>query len=269
LLAAIIRVHEGWPVALHGFPFDENSPAFSLAADGYWDLASWAGPVLFLAAGLVTKSFGERQVALTAALGVAAPLAMVLLVVGFTIAAVGAAGYYQPSLPVSFTMALWGKASASALPPRVMLVLIPTFGAARFGLRALAGCARYEGLSHRAKSRLFEILVVFVIWAVFRSEYYYANQDSLGIPGMAIMAAAAVLTVDAVLRTPRIESRRRVDYPALVAMGVGIAVGARWMWEMYQPDHLLRGVPWLIAAYAAAFVTMAAGRLITRQKTSA
>jgi hypothetical protein len=146
LVAASIRVRQGLPAALNGYP---NSSVHSELMD-FWHglslLAFYVAPLAFLAANFGHRSHRRKSVAMTALVGIAAPLAGTLLSVGVINVALIAAGFYQPSLQPSVTMALWGHVARSALPGRMLVAAITIFGAMRFGIRSLAESASMRSL---------------------------------------------------------------------------------------------------------------------------
>jgi hypothetical protein len=66
LVAALIRVHDGLPTALKGFPTSDGNAAASVAGQGLSLLALYEGPLVFLAADFGHRMQGRRQVAMTA-----------------------------------------------------------------------------------------------------------------------------------------------------------------------------------------------------------
>ena len=126
LVAASIRVRQGLPAALRGYP---NASVHSELMD-FWHglslLAFYVAPLAFLAANFGHRSHRRKSVAMIALVGIAAPLAGTLLSVGVINVALIAAGFYQPSLQPSVTMALWGHVARSALPGRTLVAAITT-----------------------------------------------------------------------------------------------------------------------------------------------
>src|SRR5581483_3661330 len=114
LVAALIRVHEGLPTALKGFPASDGTAAASVAGQGLSLLALYVGPLVFLAADFGYRMQGRRQVAMTAGMGIFSPLCGTLLLVGVIGLATHACPYYQPSLEPTVAMALWSKVAGSA-----------------------------------------------------------------------------------------------------------------------------------------------------------
>ena len=267
LLAAVIRTHQGWADASHGFPFQQSADRVSETWDGWVRLASWCAPLLLVAADSASglKSTGAiRGVALW---GIIAPLSATLLLIGFSVAAVFSAGYYQPSLQPNIAMALWGKAANRSLPPRFLIVSITTFCAARFGYRALRDCLRIDAAAGRRSDIVFCAAVAVTALFAWRSEHMFAGINFLDTPGIPMMCAAAILTVEAGLPRPRTGPRRFAG-DAVLAMAAGIAAGAYSDWFCHQPDHNYSGAPWLLVAYAAALLTALAGRLFDSRSTA-
>jgi len=82
LIAALIRVHHGWPGVLDDSPV---SSVYSVGL-GLWQglsqLAFCAAPLAFLAANFGYRSSGPKPLAMTALMGIAVPLAGTILMVG-------------------------------------------------------------------------------------------------------------------------------------------------------------------------------------------
>ena len=82
LLAAMLRVHDGWPMVARGFP---DSPAYAAPTAAYrhfCQLSIILGPMLFLASSLGQRLKARRQFAMSVGLGVALPLIGTLLMTG-------------------------------------------------------------------------------------------------------------------------------------------------------------------------------------------
>jgi hypothetical protein len=155
LVEALTRVHEGLPSALKGFPASDGDSVASIGVHGLSLLAFYAGPLIFLAADFGYRVQGRQQVVMIAGIGVVLPLCGTLLLVGVIGLATLASPYYQPSLEPNVAMALWSKAAGSALPARMMIASITTFGAARFGARALANWVATPRFGQRFSRILF------------------------------------------------------------------------------------------------------------------
>jgi hypothetical protein len=169
LIAALIRVHEGWPALLGPFRADEDRGQLWYIWEEFSMLAFYVAPLALLAADLGHRSQGRRQVAILGLMGVALPLFVVLFLVGVIGTATYASGYYQPSLEPTVAMALWSKAARSALPGRVLVAAVTAFGAVRFGGRSLLAGVSYGINSNFAQDkddkRLSTNRCVYTEWA--------------------------------------------------------------------------------------------------------
>jgi hypothetical protein len=113
LLAAIIRVHEGLPEAMNGFPHSDNPlPEFWR---GLSLVMFYVAPLGFLAGNFGSLVQGRKQLAMTAVMGVVVPLFAVLMMIGVTNVATINSSFHQPSLNPNIPMALWGHAAYSSL----------------------------------------------------------------------------------------------------------------------------------------------------------
>ena len=128
LVAALIRVRDGWPGVTHA-DFDRGPLSREVWA-GISDLAFYAAPVLLLASSLSHRIRKRRELVLVSVFGVSAPLVLTLLLVGVIGAATHASNFYQPSLQPSVAMALWSRAARSGVQGNV--VFRPSSGGLTF-----------------------------------------------------------------------------------------------------------------------------------------
>jgi hypothetical protein len=125
LVAALLRVHQGWPVILQGIPSSVVSPPVWNLWRGVSLLGFYLAPLALLAADSGHHSSARQQVAITGLMGIALPLFGTLLVVRVISGATFHSQYYRPSLSPNVAMALWGGVARSALPGPMMLAAIP------------------------------------------------------------------------------------------------------------------------------------------------
>lgn len=256
LLAALIRVHLGWPAVLKGFPVvSQYSPAVDLGR-GLSYLCFYAAPLAFLAADFGSRVRGRKLVAMTALMGIAVPLAGSLLLVGAINVATAASPYYQPSLNPNIGMALWGQAARRAVGPRMLIVAVTLFGSLRFGMRALE-----EKLPGRFSLLAQGCSISAIVW-------FSLHPTTKGIETvfefctMALVAASAVLTADVIARRQLVRARR-IDWVGTLALVSGLAVPAcirvaeSW-WH-----------PWLLPSYGIAFTVCLFGRMVFHPRLSA
>jgi hypothetical protein len=216
LIAALIRVHQGWPAVLRA------SPVFTVRSG---DLELWQGlsqtafylaPLVFFAANFGYRSPGRKAVAMTAFIGIAVPLAGTLLLVGLIRIATIRSGFYVPSLEPNVAMALWSHAASSALLGRILLAAISSFGAIRFGIRALVDSASIRPLGSRWTLVLFGFLAGAIVLV---SADPYAPTFELLTNVLAVVPA--VLTADFVTRSWRVERAPRFDWIGASALLAG------------------------------------------------
>ncbi len=116
LIAALLRVREGWSYIPSGFPISSERPAFWDAWHGFSMVAFEVAPLALLAADLGYRIRGWRQVEMTALAGIALPVFGSLLVVGAIGIATWHSAFYVPSLNPNIMMALWSKAARRPFP---------------------------------------------------------------------------------------------------------------------------------------------------------
>ena len=204
-----------------------------------------------------------REVVKATVAGIAAPAFVALTVVAFTVASVWHSGLYRPSLQPTFTMALFAEIAPHGVAPRAALAMIPASGGLRFAFSAIKSAlplpSRYESF----RPLVFLCVSAVVTWIAIHAGYPLANGvGALALPAIAIGLVAAVLTADSLL-VPRPTVTRRVDWPAVCA----IAAGGLAMWLSLTFEAGANSwFPWTLFAYAATFVSMMAGRFVTRLK---
>jgi hypothetical protein len=260
LVAALVRVHEGLPTALQGFPPSDGSPAAVVALHGLSLLAFYVGPLVFLAADFGYRIEGRRGLAMAGGFGLVVPFFGTMLLVGIIGLATHASPYYRPSLEPTVAMALWSKAAGSALPGRMMIAAITMFGAGRFGAKALTNVVAIPALGRRPLRVLLTCLCGAIVWC---SLHPFDAKLSIFFNTSAVflMVTAAVLTGDLVNRRSRPDKLCRIDWIASSALATGLAtfflvrfcVSDAW-WE-----------PGLLPSYMVAFATCVAGRKLQRK----
>lgn len=264
LVAAMLRVHAGWPSALDGFPPPLAPRLVSQMLQGFSRLGFYLAPLAILAADFGYRSHGQKQVAMTGFMGITLPLFVTTLFVGVMNVATVASPIYQPSLSPTVAMALWAHAARSALPARMMVAMITVFGAGRFGARALERFASIPTFGKVLNRGILVGLVGATVWVTF-------HQDTPGISAAfevsstCLAVAAAILTADVVTGMTRVERLpKRVDLVALIAL----AAGAATPW--YLPRWILVTTaepwwhPWLLPSYGVGFLVCLCGRIAER-----
>ena len=265
LVAALIRVREGWASVPAGFEIAGLYPHMLQFTSGLSNIALYAAPFGLFAAQYASRISSRRQVSLTILTGVTLPIFLALLLSSMVGMAIAKSHFYRPSLNPTVGMALWSHTAARSLWPRMLLAGITTFGALRFGIRALA---EYGPLISDGKLRwathLFGVaaIAILALWP-----YAKASLVVHDISVKCIAVAGAVLTADLVIGLQGGSARRRFDAVGLSALLAGVATA------LYLPEQFLwaKGqwwLPWLLPAYAVGFLAAFAGRAVQRHSAS-
>jgi len=224
------------------------------------DLLFMAGRERF-AADLAFQIPKRRQVALTGLTGIALPLFVALFLSGVVGVATGASQFYQPSLNPTVAVALWSQAARSATPGGMLVAAITTFGAVRFGARALAACGSIVALG-RLRWLLLACLVA-AIASLSLLPYATALSTVSRITATCLTVAGAVLTADFVSGGKRGRGVSRVDLVGVAALLAGLTTAfclpERYLWG--QDSWWL---PWLLPSYAVGFLGCLMGRAVQR-----
>ncbi len=264
LIAAVLRVHEGWPAVLTGFAGSDR-PDASQVWCGISLLAFYVAPLAFLAADYVRPGQARAEIGMLAMMGIALPVGAGLFVAGVMSVATQASPYYQPSLNPNIAMALWGRAAASSLPPRMMLTVITIFGAVRFGAGALERSVSTPLLGQVPRRTLLACCVVLMAW-LSADPWASSLAGSLEISSTSLAVFAGVLAAEAVAGKPK-EGRRlpHIDLVGVSAVLAGMVAGAStYLWAIRSEVNAWWH-PWLFPAYAGAFIVCVLGRMLHRK----
>ena len=251
LVAALIRVHEGWPDALDIFTAPGGRPWF-WAWRRLSLLAAYVAPLALLAADFGHRCRERRQEAMTGLMGIGLPLFGTLVVVGVINAVTLASPLYQPSLSPSILLALWSQTARSAQPARMMVAAITLFGAVRFGAMALARTASIRVPGPRRGLVLLGCFIGAIAWSSLHP-YSPAFTAAFDWSARCLALAGAVVTVDYVTGRRRIEQARRVDWIGLIALLAGLAT------PLFVP-HGPVDLAWLLPSYLVGFFVCLCGR---------
>ena len=258
LVAALVRVRDGWPAITRDF----GDFAVLTGGSGLWQglslLSFSVAPLVFLAADFGQRSQERKQVAMIALWGLVLPLCGTLVVVGLLAVATFASQFYQPSLPPHIAMALWGKAAGHCLPGLMMVTAVTMFGAVRFGARALSKSLSKLAPGRRSRWTLLGCFIGAIVWLALQEYRKYSVPFDLSATCLAV--AAAVVTADFLTASWRVERARRVDWVGVAALLGGLAsplylprwvvgAGAEQWWH-----------PWLLPSYAVGFLLCLSGR---------
>ena len=260
LIAALIRVHEGWPAILEGAWTDGGRSRGSVVWTGLSELAFYVAPLALFGADFGHRSRGRRQVVMTGLMGVALPLFATLLLVGVIGAATNASPFYKPSLQPNVAMALWSEAAASALPGRRMIVAITIFGVMRFAVKALTEAAAIPPTGVQWGWALIACLVGAIAWLSLRP-YAPACSTALDWAARCLGVTSAIITVDMVVGRQRVEPARRVDWVGCIALLAGLATP---LYVTHGPMELTQDpwwYPWLLPSYLVGLLVCLCGRV--------
>jgi hypothetical protein len=263
LIAASIRVHDGWHATLKGFPVFAGKAAVLL---DFWHGASilsfGVAPLIFLGANYGLRCHGRKQIAMLALMGIVLPLFGTLLFLGIINVATSYSWFYRPSLNPNIAMALWSRVARSAMPGLMMLVMITMFGAVRFGARALAEAVSVGRGNTLRQFVLPACFIAAIVWCSL-------NQDAANvvrlfeITATCLTVAAAVLTADSLTRQWRTEPAPRIDAVGLIALLTGLATPFCLPYWTGLGDADSSTHPWLLPSYGVAFLVCLLGRLVT------
>jgi len=260
---SLIRVHHGWPAVLTASSVSAARSEGLELWQGLSEVAFYVAPLVFFAANFGYRSAGRKSVGMTGLMGIAVPLAGTLFLVGMIGVATIKSGLYVPSLDPNVAMALWSHAASGALLGRMMLAAISSFGAIRFGIRALVDSASIRPLGSRSTLVLLGFLAGAIVLV---SADPYAPTFELLTNVLAV--AAAVLTADFVTRSWRVDRARRFDWIGTSALLAGLTT------PLYMPSWIVGEGddqwwhPWLLPSYGVAFLVCLLGRTIRRLSTS-
>ncbi len=265
LVAAFIRVNEGWTAVPPGFPTSGHEPMVPHLWYGVSHLAFYVAPLGLLASDFGFRAPGRKQVALAGLTGVALPLFGALLFTAVIGMATLRSRFYVPSMNPSVAMALWSHAAASALGGRMLVATVTTFGAIRFGARALMDSSSILRPPGRLSWVLPAGLIAVIAWLSLHP-FAPAIDTASEVAATWLTVASAVLTADFVSGR-RVELVRGIDWVGVCALLAGLATVFR------LPGKYLWGLdnwscPWLLRAYGVAFLVCLAGRAVQKARAS-
>lgn len=256
LLAALVRVHNGWPSVWQGRP---NLSSRSVGVEYWHGLSSLAydlAPLALLAAGLCTRIEVKKHVVLAGFAGIALPFFVVLLMIGVLNVAIYASGFYQPSLSPSVAMALFSRAANSGAAPRIMIAGITGFGAVRFGARAAVDAISFRQFRRRVMWVIAGIVGVTIVWvAMHRVDDLFAVVAEYS--AFVLTLASAVITADLLTARTIGLAARGWDWVAVSALIIGGLVPIVGPLIMIGVDPYWH--PWLLPSFATSFLVAFTG----------
>jgi hypothetical protein len=256
LIAALWRVRDGWSVVSR-VHFDGIYPSCLVIWQGFPELATYLIPFGLLAAGLAPHLRDRKQFALTVTMGVTMPLFISLLLAGIIAVATSGSFIYQPSLTPNVGMALFGKAASSALPGRLMIAAITTFGAARFCIGSTS--LLFPMSTPRWRWAALVTCCLGISWFSFHPSAH-AFESGMQFLVKCLAVISAIITADLISR--RRIAARRIDWPGCSAFLLGISLP--WYFP-HDPLELTPNpwwYPWLLQGYVVAFVATIIARAL-------
>jgi hypothetical protein len=269
LLAAAIRVQEGWGATLVGHRWDGWYFGVWM---GVSELALYMAPIGLIAAEFGYRIGSRRELALTTLWGAALPLLVTMLLVGLIRTATYNSSFYQPSLTPTVDMALWSHTAHSALGGRLLVAGVTVFGALRFASRSLTTIAgvRFPG---SRPGLLFVCCVIGMTSWLALQVFDNPFQAALDWSGRCLGAMSAMITADLVTRKRRAGGPRAVDWIGLMSLAAGLAtplfvsLGSA-LFRSYGSVELTPTPSWwylwTLPTYIVTFFVCSVGRLTQR-----
>ena len=159
-------------------------------------------------------------------------------------------------------MALWSHTAGTASPSRIMVAGITTFGALRFGIRALAEYG--PAISNGTSRWVAHACAVVAITILALRPYATASIVVSDICVKCIAVAGAILTGNVAMGLKSGSARQRFDTAGLIALLAG-AVTALCLPEQFRWARGRWWLPWLLPTYAVGFLVFFVGRSVQRQ----
>jgi hypothetical protein len=275
VIAALIRVRSGLPSA-----WESLSGPGSFAGDAYtWpgsaDLIFYAAPLMFLASDF-TRNRTRRQSLLIGLFGLALPFAGGIFLSGL----VGAATYAihaNSGSVTNFGGALLYNDSGRFAPVKLVLIGFTLFGAVRFGARSLADAISVSWCPRMARRIVLGgVLCGTAALSVLGGNRSVNLLDALELPARVLVATAAVLTADFVVRSYRPRQNHKVDWIAMLALLAGCGL-PYYISRLAELSYVVIGWPFattldleawshrgLLPVYGTSFLFCLTGRLAQR-----
>lgn len=219
LIAGVIRMHAYAELAEPHAPGNWGSEWPNLLNQAAGPLL-FVGPMSFLAADFGRRCRTQVDLAKIGVFGLGLPMAGVLLLTGIvqraTLRAHGELGGLA-----NIAVALWGDDAHKFVPPFMAIALITLFGAARFNVRTLV-----ESLGPLCPDRRIQFAFALIAAALAVALATAPGElitRSIEISAGFMASAAAVLSVDFLLRKTSRHEPRRIDWTAVAAFLAGWA----------------------------------------------
>ena len=267
LIAALLRVREGWPAVLNGLPIPGERSGRLDAWHGFSLLVFGVAPLALFAATFGSRIGGRKQVVKTALSGVALPVFGSLLVAGIIDAAALRSASYTPSLSPNIMMALWSHSASGARGGTMMLTVIATFGAGRFGARSLIEAVSIPGVGTAAKWAVLGCCLCFIAW--IPTHYFPTLATAFEASATCLTVAGAILTADLITGRRQTAGARKIDWVGLSALAAGLAMPFYMPFLTSSEAPELWWHPWLLPSFGVGFVTCLVGGLLQKRMAKA
>jgi FtsH-binding integral membrane protein len=261
LIAALLRVRHGWPMVWNGLPGTERQPLTASLWQGVSLLAYDLAPLSLFAAGLGSRVRERRYIVATAFTGIVLPLFGVLLLMGIINVAIFSSGFYQPSLNPNVGMALFSGAARSAVPGRLAIAAITTFGAARFGVRSLTDVIAFRSFGKKITWALLAGLGLVILWCSMHP-YDTFLAAAFETSALVLTVAGAVLCADLITGRTQMARSRTFDWIGATALGVGALTSVCGAFFVAIANPYWH--PWLLPSFGMVFLVALAGGTIQR-----
>lgn len=264
MIAALIRVRSGWFAIPMGFAPHSQ---YSLIEDiwrSFSDISFYVAPLALLAAIFSARLASRKAVAMTALMGITAPLAATLLVMTILSVATYASGLYRQGSFWNILVSLTSGTTRAREKAILLIFAVTILGLLRFSVAALKEVATVRWIAPRYAWIPFGCLISAIVW-------YSVHPDWEVIASVAersteiLAAVAAMLTVDALLRR-QFHQPELFDWAGTLSLicGIGIPAFIRFWWPVTAEDSW--GHPWLLPSYGISFVVCLCTRLATCRK---
>lgn len=209
-----------------------------------------------MAAAYAQRLASKKEVLRTAALGFATPLCAVLLLLSAINFTTFHSSFYQPSLEPDIAMALWGRATSRAFPAGYMITTITTFGAMRFGIRAIPTAIPQPRFHLPAVCAVLTGVALLVGFTPDPLSYS-------AIPATVLAITTAILSADALHNRPT--PPKQIDWTATIALLTALAFAYAIANTNADPNQSWWH-PWLFPSYITAFTITLIGRKLQRPR---
>jgi peptidoglycan/LPS O-acetylase OafA/YrhL len=144
----------------------------------------------------------------------------------------------------------------------MMFAAMTTFGAVRFGARAIADSISIRQLGNRPKWVLLGFAIAAIVWCSLHQDAP-SLQTAFEISASCLAVAGAVITADFLTRRWRVERARRIDWVGALALLAGLAPPVCVPGWRVGPNNTWWH-PWLLPSYGVGFLVCPSGRTIQK-----